>query len=315
MLMPPRAGAQAVPAPATLMLQWTPQAQFAGYYVAAEKGFYAKHGVNLTILPGGPDRSSIEWVAQGKAQFGTMFLTGALVGRNAGIPLVNIEQVVSSSTLMLVAWRNLGIKEVANLQGRRVSLWGGDFRAPFEALFSANGLKVSVLPQNYTINLFLRHGVDACAAMYYNEYHVIYQAGLDANEVTPFFMGDYGFGPPEDGIYCLDSTLRTSPTVCAAVAEASLEGWVYARDHRDEALDITMKHVNEANLPTNRAHMKWMLEKMLEVIFPPDGKAWQVGRLSQGNYDRTVKLLKDQALIKTAPPYAEFCPEVARGAP
>lgn len=291
---------------ASLILQWTHQSQFAGYYVALEKGFYLKRGLNVEILRGGPDRNPADYLPDNRAQFMTTFLTGALVHRDKGAALVNIAQIVNRSTLMLIAWKNRGIKSAADLQGRRVSLWGGDFRAPFLGFFKANSIEPVIIPQNYTTNLFLRGGADACAAMYYNEYDTIRQSGVNEDEITTFFMRDHGFDLPEDGIYCLESMTRSHPDACAAMAAASMEGWRHALDHRDEALDITMKYVNESNLPTNRTHMKWMLDKILEAIFPRAGDDWQAGVITARAYDKAAALLKQQGLVGTVAPYERF---------
>ena len=252
----------------SLILQWMPQAQFAGYYVAEEKGFFQRRGARVEVVRGGPDRDSREWVATGRVQFGTNFLTGGLAGRNLNIPLVNIGQIVNRSTLMLVAWKKSGVRSLADLDGRRITVWDGDFRAQYSAAFKAAGIAPRIVAQYYTPNLFLRGGADACAAMHYNEYNTIYLAGVDEDEVTPIFMRDAGAGLPEDGIYCLEATASAMPRTCSALRLGALDGWEWARDHRDEALDITMQRVNEANLPTNRVHMKWMLDRMLESIFP-----------------------------------------------
>jgi len=290
----------------SLILQWTHQSQFAGYYMALEKGFYLKRGVNVEILRGGPDRNPVEYVLGNKAQFMTTFLTGALTHRDKGVPLANIAQVVNRSTLMLVAWKNRGINKVADLQGRRVTLWGGDFRAPFLGFFKANMIEPVIIPQNYTTNLFLRGGADACAAMYYNEYDTIHLCGVNAAEITPFFMRDYGFDLPEDGIYCLDTMAHAHPDVCSAIAAGSMEGWKYALDRREETLDVVMRYVNETNLPTNRTHMKWMLDKILEAIFPKQGDDWQEGVLTSAAYEKAASLLKQQGLITTVAPYEQF---------
>jgi NitT/TauT family transport system substrate-binding protein len=142
--------------------------------------------------------------------------------------------------------------------------------------------------------------------MYYNEYHMLFQAGVDEGELTALYMKDYGCGFPEDGIYCLEYTLRTRPEESKAFVAASLAGWEYASAHREEALDIVMKYVQEVNLPTNRAHMRWMLEKILPTIIPGEENFWELGQLSRNDYRRTVEILKQRELIIDAPSYEIF---------
>jgi NitT/TauT family transport system substrate-binding protein len=303
-------------APTSLVLLWTPQAQFAGYYVALDKGLYRKHGVDMTILRGGPDRDPLQYVRDGRAEFGVLWLTTALSGIDQGVPLTHVEQIINRSSLALVGWKDRGIKTVKDLDGRRVSLWV-QFAPPFQTFFKANDVKPVVIPQNYSINLFLRHGVDACSMMRYNEFHMLYQAGVEPDELTTFFLSDLmGYPLPEDGLYCLDDTWTARPDVCRAVAAASIEGWQYAAAHPDEALDIVMKYVREGHVPTNRSHMQWMLETCLASIFPANAGEWKVGRLDENAYKKTVKMMKQAGLISDAPALKSFTvQEDCTGAP
>lgn len=289
--------------PLRLILLWMPQAQFAGYYVALEKGIYRDYGLDVRIIRGGPDRDGVDYLERGEADVAILFLSGALLARNRDVPLVHLGQVVNRSNLMLVGWKDKGVTDNLALDGKRVSLWGGAFQADFMTFFAASGVRPQIIPQYYSVNLFLAKGVDACSVMYYNEYHTLFQAGVDENELTAMFMRDYGGGFPEDGIYCLAETLSARQEEYAAFVAASLAGWQYAAANQEEALDIVMKYVQEANLPTNRAHMRWMLEKILPTIIPGEESAWEYGRLSPEDYRRAVEILKQYELITAAPSY------------
>lgn len=293
--------------PVTLILQWMPQAQFAGYYVALDKGIYRDYGLDVRIIRGGPDRDGMEYLKKGEADFAIQFLSGALAARNKDVPLVHLGQVVNQSNLMLVGWKEKGVCDVRSLGGRKVSLWGGAFQADFKSFFAINDIQPQLIPQYYSVNLFLAKGVEVCSAMYYNEYHSLYQAGIDEDELSTFFMKDFGCGFPEDGIYCLESTLKSRPVESRAFVEASLAGWQYAAAHQDEALDIVMKYVQEANLPTNREHMRWMLEKILVTIIPDKQASWKLGSLSREDYQRTVEIMLRHEIIRDAPSYETFC--------
>ncbi len=300
---------------ASMMVQWTPQSQFAGYYVAVEKGFYEAHGVDMQVLRGGPDRSPTRSLLAGEVDFATMFLSRGLDLRSRGYPVVNVAQVINQGTVMLVGRKSYGIEEIEDLNGSTISLWDGEFNIPFRAFFAIHNIEYTRVPQYYSVNLFLRGGVDACAAMHYNEYHMIYQAGVDFNELTPLMLRDHGVNIPEDGIYCLAPLQQANPGLCNAVAEASLEGWRYAREHPEEALDIIMEYVNAAHVPTNRAHMSWMLRIVLDAIFPDHSQTWTAGRLSREQFQDAVDLMMMLDLIHEAPGYEAFIGEEATDVP
>jgi NitT/TauT family transport system substrate-binding protein len=285
--------------------QWVPQAQFAGYYAAYEKGFYRQHGLDLKILRGGPDWPPSAMLAEGRADFGTMLLTTGITKRAQGVKLVNIAQLGQRSALMLVAKKASGINTPQDINGKKVGLWGEDFQGQPRAFFRKHNLKVTVIPQGATLNLFLRGGVEVASAMWYNEYHQILNAGLNPEELTTFFMADYGLNFPGDGIYCLESTVKTHPDRCRRFVQASLEGWHYALAHPEETLDIVMKYVQAANVPTDRVHQKWMLARMADLMLPA-GSNLPLGSLQAQAYEQTAQEMQRDGLINKIPPFGEF---------
>ena len=290
---------------ATFIPQWVPQAQFAGYYMALHKGIYKKYGIDLTIIDGGPEKPSDVYLKQGKADFGTMWLASGISMRSKGIKVVNIAQMLGRSALMLVAKRSSGISKPEDLNRKKVGIWGNIFQVQPMAFFKKYRIKPIPVRQSYSVNLFLRGGVDAASAMWYNEYHTILMSGIDQNELTTFFFHQYGLNFPEDGIYTLERTLKRSPTLCKAFVKASIEGWEYAFSHPEETLDLVLKNLSRAHIPANRVHQKWMLERIKDLMTPVD-KRLPMGVLLKEDYLRVAGLLKEYGLIDNIPDFKEF---------
>ncbi len=286
--------------------QWGPQAQFSGYYVAYDKGIYKKHGLDVRITQGGAYRPSSEILEKGEADIASIWLSTAIQKRSRKVKLVNIGQIVQRSSLMLIAKKSRGIKTPEDLNGKKIGLWGADFRIQPEAFFKRHNLKVTVIPQSYSVNLFLRDGVDAASGMWYNEYHTILNSGINADELTSFFYSDYGLNFPEDGLYVMEDGLKRDPEAMCAFAKASMEGWKYAFDHPEEALDIILRYMVTANVPANRIHQKWMLERMKDIIYPSGEDSRVPGTLRKEDYDRVSKELKEQGLIRDIPDINTF---------
>jgi NitT/TauT family transport system substrate-binding protein len=141
--------------------------------------------------------------------------------------------------------------------------------------------------------------------MWYNEYHQLLLSGLNAEELQTFFFSDMGLNFPEDGFYCLEDTYRKNPQMCARLVDASIKGWLYAFEHQEEALDIVMKHANAAQTGTNRAHQRWMLARMRDLIIP-DNHRDGLGKLKESDYHRVAAVLKDLKIIKEAPSFSDF---------
>lgn len=290
---------------ARLVTLWLPQAQFAGYYVALEKGFYRKHGIDLQILPGGAGISPDEMLRSGKADFAVLWLATALQEHDSGRRLVNISQIMQRSSMMLVSRKTAGIVRLGDLNGRKVSLWEGTLSMLPRFLFKKYGIRVNEVRQSNTVNLFLRGGVDAVSAMWYNEYHVLLESGIDADELNLLFLNDFGVKFPEDGLYAMESTVRADPLLTAAFAEASLEGWWYAFAHPEESVDIIIRYMRNAHIPANRAHQKWMLDRVHDLAISRDPVELP-GTLSRDDYEELALEMKKAGLIRSYPSWGAF---------
>ncbi|MBF0516673.1 MAG: ABC transporter substrate-binding protein [Nitrospirae bacterium] len=291
---------------ASFVPQWLPQAQFAGFYVALDKGFYKKYGVDLKIITGGPERPPFVQLKEGRADFALMELSSAIAMLAKGQRLINIAQVVRQNSQMIVARKASGIVTVDDLNGMKLSVWGGDY-GDYSAIafLKRHHIKAHIVNQSASVDLFMRGAVDAAVAMSYNDYHNILNSGLDPGDLVTFAFHDYGVDFPEDGLYVSEQRHTADPELSCAFVRASVEGWLYAFAHPDEALDIVMKYMIEAHVPSNKAHQKWMLTKMRELIIP-DNDTTQIGILRREDYEHTAGQLKADGLIETVTPYESF---------
>jgi NitT/TauT family transport system substrate-binding protein len=289
----------------SLVPHWIPQAQFAGYMVALEKGFYREAGMDLNLLRGGPDNPPFKALREGRATFGSDWVSAGIRTKVSGTPVVNIGQITQRSALMLVAKKRSGIRSVRDLEGKRIGLWGGNFQIQPMAFFRKYDLSVTTVPLYSRVNLFLKGAVDAISAMWYNEYHIILDSGYNPDELTLFFFSDYGLNFPEDGLYCLEETYRADPGLCKRLVQASLRGWLYAFEHEAETVDLVMRYAEAAHTGTNKAHQRWMLRRMKDLILP-DGDKSGLGKLKEVDYNTVGETMKSLNLVEDIPPYDDF---------
>jgi len=294
----------------TFVPHWLPQAQFAGYLVAKDLGIYRKHGIDVKMLTGGPNVSTPTLLEQGKVDFALMWLSNAIRLKASGTDVVNIAQILPRSALMLVAKKSSGIENPQDMNGKKIGLWGGDFQIQPLAFFRKFDLKVKMILQGSSINLFLMDGVDATSAMWYNEYHTILTSGFHADELNTFLFSDYGFNFPEEGIYCSTPFLKANPETCRQFVLATLEGWKYAFEHPEEALSVVSDNMSQAKLPVNRAHQRWMLARMKDMIFGT-GKMDGFQNLSETDYLFVATNLKESRSIKDIPSYNSLYQPIA----
>ncbi len=282
------------PQRATLQLQWVAQAQFAGYYVALDKGWYREEGIDLTINPGGADIVPIDQVVSGKSDFGTSFLADLCVGVRKGKPIISIAQLQPKSGLLLIAKKTSGIREPRDFIGRRVGVWLGGWDAQFNALLANEGIDardVGVISQGYDMAPFLNGETDVASAMVYNEYLTVLESGIKPADLNVIDYAEYGLGLPGDILFTTREMAEQRPDTCARMVGATLRGWQYAIEHPEEAVDIVLKHDKSGRL--DRAHQLSMMNEIAKLMQRP-GR--DIGYTERIVIKQTIYVLRDKVL-------------------
>ncbi|MBT54426.1 MAG: nitrate ABC transporter substrate-binding protein [Mameliella sp.] len=276
-----------------LQLKWVTQAQFAGYYVALENGYYEEADLDVTIMPGGPDIAPTQVIAGGGADVIVEWMPAALSARENGLPLVNIAQPYKSSGMMLTCWKDAGIEGPEDLDNRTLGVWffGNEF--PFLAWMShldigtdgkAEG-SVEVLKQGFNVDPLLQRQADCISTMTYNEYGQVLDAGVDPSELITFKYEDQGVAMLEDGLYVLEENLEDPAYVdkMARFVAASMQGWKWAEENPEDAAMIVLDY-DETGAQTE-AHQIRMMGEVAKLT------AGSNGALDPADYQRTVDTL------------------------
>jgi NitT/TauT family transport system substrate-binding protein len=278
--------------PVTLQLKWVAQAQFAGYYVAAAKGYYKAAGLDVTIKPGGPDVNPSQVIAGGGADVVVDWMPSALAAREKGVPLVNIAQVFQRSGMELTCRKDSGIKAPADFKGKTLGVWFSGNEYPFLAWMSKLGLKtdgspggVTVLKQGFNVDPLLQKQAACISTMTYNEYWQLIEAGMKPEQLIVFKYADEGVATLEDGLYATEATLKDTGKAerLTRFVKASMLGWQYAVAHQDEAVKIVLE--NDTAGAQTPAHQKRMMSEIAKLVEPaPHG----LGYLEESAYTSTV---------------------------
>src|SRR3954468_6278225 len=228
----------------TIQLKWVAQAQFAGYFVAKDKGFYKEAGLDVTIKPGGPDVAPPQVLAGGGADVTVDWMPSALASREKGVPLVNISQTFKKSGLELTCRAETGIKKPTDFKGKTIGVWYGGNEYPFLAWMSKLGVKtdgsaggVKVIKQGFNVDPLLQKQAACISTMTYNEYWQVIDAGMKPEDLTVFKYEDEGVSTLEDGLYVLEPKLKDPAFVdtMAKFVRASMKGWKWAEENPDDA--------------------------------------------------------------------------------
>jgi len=252
----------------TLQLKWVTQAQFAGYYVALDQGFYEEEGLNVTIKPGGPDVAPAQVIAGGGADVVLDWMPSALASREKGLDLVNIAQPFKSSGMMLTCRKDSGIETPADFAGKTLGVWFFGNEYPFLSWMSQLG---TVLKQGFNVDPILQKQADCVSTMTYNEYWQIIDAGLSPDDLVVFKYEDEGVSTLEDGIYVLEESLEDPEMVdkLARFVKASMKGWQWAEENPDEAAMIVLD--NDASGAQTEKHQKRMMGEIAKLTAGSDG--------------------------------------------
>lgn len=276
----------------TLQLKWVTQAQFAGYYVAKDKGFYEEEGLDVEIKPGGPDISPVQVLAGGGADVVVDWMPDALANREKGLPLVNIAQPFKASGMMLTCLKETGVAKPEDLKGKTLGVWFFGNEYPFLSWMSKLGFStqggpdgVTVLKQGFNVDPLLQKQAACISTMTYNEYWQVIDAGVKPEDLITFKYEDEGVATLEDGLYVLEDKLKDPAFKDKMVkfVRASMKGWKYAEQNPDEAAGIVLD--NDASGAQTEAHQKRMMSEVAKLT------AGSNGALDEADYKRTVATL------------------------
>jgi NitT/TauT family transport system substrate-binding protein len=275
----------------TLQTKWVTQAQFAGYYVALENGYYDDEGLDVTIKSGGPDIAPPQVMAGGGADILIEWMPAALASREKGLNLVNIAQPFKSSGMMLTCRKDSGISSPSDFADKTLGVWFYGNEYPFLSWMSKLNMAtdgsaggVTVLKQGWGIEPILQKQADCVSTMTYNEYWQVIDGGLSADELVVFPYDEQGVSTLEDGLYVLEENLTDPAFVdkAARFLRASMKGWEWASNNSDAAADIVLE--NDMSGAQTEKHQRRMMGEVNKLT--ANG-----GKLNVDDYQRTVDTL------------------------
>lgn len=284
-----------VPDEVKLQLKWVHQAQFAGFYMAQEKGYYAKENIKVTFIPGGTGISPIEEVLSGKADFGVDSAENILVGCGEGKPAVGIAAIYRRSAVVFVAMADSGIVRPSDFIGKTMAIGGEDggirdLKLQFHALMKKIGLnvsKVKIVPWDVALGAFLQREADITPCYSTGNLIKMRQKGLKLNLIWP---SDYGVHFYSDILATTDRLISEKPDLVTRFLRATLRGWQDAIEDYRQAVTVTLKYAQIKDPELQTA----MMEAMLPLVHTgEDQTGWMKPEVWQGMY----QILLEQRLL------------------
>lgn len=283
--------------------QWTPQAQFAGYYVAQAMGFYEQAGLDVEIVHPSQTRHALGMLKDGTSDFITMDLLTGIAEQASSGSVVNLMQTSQLSGLVILSHTPLN-NRLTNLNGKKIGRWKAGFSILANSALEASKVDFEWIDFMGGVNVFLSGAIDATLAMSYNELLSCRESGYAIGLDRIIFLNEIGYNMPEEGLYTLNTM---DEDLARRFAEASKRGWLWAHDNPEQTLELVMEIVREAKISTNRTHQRDMLDEILRLQF--NGLGQMTLRLDKDDFDRGVNLLRRSGEISRAIDYDSFIRE------
>lgn len=285
----------------SLQLQWLPQAQFAGYYVALDQGYFEEEGFDeVEIIPSGGDIVPQDALVAGDVDFAIAWVPKVLGTLEAtGVELTDIAQVFQESGTLQVSWKGDGVESVADFEGKRIGSWGFGNEWEIFAAMAAEGLDastVSITTQDFSMNALLDRDVDAAQAMTYNEWAQILEVVnpetgelYQPEDFDVVSYQDTEGAMLQDAIWADTQRLADDPAYADAAVrflKAVTKGWIFARDNPEEAAEIVYDIASnaEAAFPVGPVHQLWQMNEVNKLIWT----GADFGLVDQAAWDKTV---------------------------
>jgi len=274
--------------PVRLQLKWTHQFQFAGYYVASEKGYYKDSGLNVTILEGSSNINPVERVISDYADIGVGTSEIALE-RAKGNPVVVLGTIFQHSPLIYLVKEDSGISSIHDLVGKRVMMETGS--EELIAYLKNEGIspeKVEIISGESNLTALLNGDVDAISAYSTTEPYILKEKGIRFLEFTPRASGIDFYG---DNLFTSESYLKNHPETIKKFLDASRIGWEYALKHPNETADlITQRYKPDVN----KDQLLFEADQMQRLIMPD---IVQIGYMNPGRWQNIIDIYNELGMI------------------
>jgi NitT/TauT family transport system substrate-binding protein len=241
----------------TVRLKWLNQAQFAGYYVAKDKGYYETAGLDVSIQPGGSDFPAVQIVAGGNEQFGVTGADQILIARSKGVPIVALAVIYRESPFVLFALKKSGITKPSEFVGKNVGLKiGGSEELVYRAVLKSAGVDKGALhevPVKFDLTPLLTGQVDVWPGYLINEVLAAQEKGFEVAVIRP---ADYGVNLYADTLFSTERMLQEKPDVVKKFVAATIHGWADAMADAEVAARTTVKFGNKLDYAHELAMMR-----------------------------------------------------------
>jgi polar amino acid transport system substrate-binding protein len=287
------------PEKVSLQLQWKHQFEFAGFYAAKEKGFYADAGLEVEIKEYEQGKEILGSVLSGETTFGLLY-SSVIRDRMEGKPVILLANYFKRSPLALVVKPDIyfpGDLKGKKVMGEKHELESANFAQMFRQ-FNMIADDFTTVPHTFRIDKFTDHEVDAMTVFLTNEVYHLRQEKVPFNIIDP---NNYGVPFYDVNLFTSESFVNEKPETVEAFIEAGNKGWEYALANPEEIVDLIIAKYNTQNKA--KEHLLYEADKTQRMVQPD---IYPIGSIDPVRIQRIQELFVSEGVALTVAAPEDF---------
>lgn len=281
----------------TVQLSWFHGVEYAGFYTAVEKGYYADENIEVILNPGGPDINPLDEVNNGNAQFGIGQGDSLITAKVNQQNFVSVATIFRNNPLAITSLTSDNIEKPEDMAGKTIGVYSSDLSGYsdllFLALLSRTGLDRDTM--NYEIiedfqgaNEIKSGRMNAMSGMFATDQQVM---ARDAGDTLNFiYYKDYGVDVYINTIFTTEELTQNSPDLITRFLRATFKGYQYAIENPDEVAAFAVKYDETLDLTYQQGVMK------AQIPFIDTGDA-PMGSMDEDVWNTTQEIMLEFGLI------------------
>lgn len=271
---------------------WVPNAQFAGIYVAKEKGLYQKAGIEVVFNEYNPEKAVADIVWEGEAEFGIDGADQVLIAQGEGKDIVALAVIYNTNPVAFAVPAEFNITKLEDLKGKRFGFLPDNTSVIFEAMLKQGGMTMEdiiLTPYEYDLEDFYQEGKYDIIPIYRNdEVKKFEEVGFSYTLLLPERYGIHFYG---DTIFARRDFIEKNPGIVKKFIQATIAGWRDALLNQEEAVEIVHKYDD----PDYKVREDFILAESEKLILPARGA--KIGDSSLIEWKRMYEVLKARKFL------------------
>lgn len=276
-----------------IQVMWVPNAQFAGYYVAMDKGYYRDEGLKIVFNEYDEQVAVKDAVVEGRAEFGIDGADQVIVARSEGKHLTALAVHYRLNPSAYASLKDKGIKSPQDLRGKRIGILPDNTGTIFKAMIGKHGLSESdvvLVEYSFDFGMLYRGEADVIPIYLFDEPYVMAKEGYELNIILP---EDYGIHAYGDTLFTTEQLVQEQPDLVLRFVRATLKGWRYAIENPEATVDIVLKYDDPGY--HDREYELHILDNQAPLIHTGEN---EIGWMKQSVWQDMHNMLLDQGLIE-----------------